>query len=127
MEVQAELAKLPQVECPVFHHFAPGNYARECHLPAGSLVIGKIHKHAHINVISQGRVSVITEQGRTDMEAPCTFVSQPGTKRAVFAYEHTVWTTIHPTNETDVEKIEAEIIAPSYEDLELLETARNID
>ena len=40
--------------CPVQHHFAPGAYGREMTLPAGLVVVGKIHKHAHINVISKG-------------------------------------------------------------------------
>lgn len=119
LEVQQELAKLPQLDCPLRHHFAPGAYAREILLPKGSLVIGKIHKHAHINVVSQGRVSVMTEFGRMDIEAPCTFVSQVGTKRAVYAHEDTVWTTVHVTTETDLEKLEDEIIAKTYDDVSL--------
>lgn len=107
--------------CPLNHHFAPGAYAREILLPAGSLVVGKIHKHAHINVISKGRVIVITETGMITMEAPYTFVSAPGTKRVVFAVEDTVWTTVHVTTETDLEKLEEEIIAPSYEALALFQ------
>jgi hypothetical protein len=121
LAVQDELAKLPQLDCPLKHHFAPGAYAREILLPKGSLVIGKIHKHAHINVVSKGRVSVMTEFGRMDIEAPCTFVSQVGTKRAVYAHEDTVWTTVHVTSETDLSKLEDEIIAKTYEDIPSLD------
>ena len=121
MVVQQELAKLLQLDCPLKHHFAPGQYAREILLPKGSLVIGKIHKHAHINVVSKGRVSVMTEYGRMDIEAPCTFVSQVGTKRAVYAHEDTIWTTVHVTDETDLLKIEDEIIAKTYDEVPSLE------
>jgi hypothetical protein len=121
LEVQEALAKLPQLDCPLKHHFAPGAYAREILLPKGSLVIGKIHKHAHINVVSKGRVSVMTEFGRMDIEAPCTFVSKVGTKRAVYAHEDTVWTTVHVTSETDLEKLEDEIIAKTYDDVPSIE------
>ena len=100
------------------HHFAPGSYAREIELPAGSLVVGKIHRHAHVNVVSAGRCVVATEDGTEEFVAPCTFVSKAGTKRAVDALEDTVWTTIHVTNETDLERIEAEIIAPTFAALE---------
>lgn len=124
MNVQNLVAQFPQVDCPLNHHFAPGAYAREILLPAGSFVIGKIHKHAHINVISKGRVTVLTEAGRVDMQAPYTFVSDPGTKRCVYAWEDTVWTTVHVTEETDMERLEAEIIAPTYEDYQKLEQAR---
>jgi len=88
-------------------------------IPAGGLIIGKIHRHAHVNTISKGRVLVVTEFGKHEIIAPCTFISEPGTKRVVLAQEDTVWTTYHPTEETDLEKIEAHVIAPSFEALTL--------
>jgi hypothetical protein len=104
------------------HHFAPGQYAREIELPKGRVVVGKIHRHAHVNVVSKGRVLVFTEgEGVIKIEAPATFVSTPGTKRVVYVLSDAVWTTVHVTNETDLDKIEAEIIAPTYEALTALE------
>ena len=106
--------------CPVKHHFAPGAYGREMTLPAGLVVVGKIHKHAHINVISKGRVRVFTEQeGIRELVAPCTFVSSPGTKRVVCVDEETVWTTVHVTDKTDLAEIEREVIATDF--MEVLE------
>lgn len=100
------------------HHFAPGAYARELFVPAGRLVVGKIHKHAHINVLSMGRCTVFTEDGLVELEAPATFVSSPGTKRAVLTHTDIVWTTVHATNETDLAKLEFELIVPSYDELD---------
>lgn len=103
--------------CPVKHHFAPGAYGREMFLPAGMIVVGKIHKHAHVNVISQGCVHVFTEhEGKLELRAPCTFVSSPGTKRAVHVIEDTVWTTVHVTDKTDLAEIEREVIATDFEE-----------
>jgi len=104
---------------PVTHHFAPGTYAREMFLPAGHAIIGKIHKHAHLNIISKGKVVVTTEAGTEELEAPHTFTSYAGTKRAVYILEDAVWTTIHPTEETDLDKIEEYVIAESYDALAL--------
>ena len=104
--------------CPVQHHFAPGAYGREMTLPAGLVVVGKIHKHAHINVISTGRVQVFTEQdGVLELAAPCTFVSSPGTKRVVHVLEETVWTTVHATDKTDLAEIEREVIATDFSEV----------
>lgn len=100
------------------HHFAPGAYARELFVPAGRIVVGKIHRHAHVNVLSQGKCMVFTEDGLVELEAPHTFISTPGTKRVVFTLTDIVWTTVHVTNETDLAKLEAELIAPSYDDLD---------
>jgi hypothetical protein len=123
MALQQYMQEQPdQIQPPVLHHFAPGMYGREILLPAGSLTIGKIHKHAHLNVISMGKCRVLTEDGTKTFEAPYTFVSKPGTKRVVYAITDVVWTTCHLANSTDLEEIEAEVIAPSYEALELSAT-----
>jgi hypothetical protein len=113
----AMLAEPEQVECSVEHIFAPGLYARQMLIPKGTVIVGKIHKHAHVNTISKGRCSVMTEFGPKEIAAPCTFVSEPGTKRVVVALEDVIWTTYHPTEETDLEKIEAHVIAKDYQEL----------
>lgn len=101
--------------CPVKHHFANGSYGREMYLPAGLVVVGKIHKHSHVNCISKGRVRVYTEQeGMVELVAPITFVSSPGTKRVVYVDEDTVWTTVHVTDKTDLADIEAEVISQDF-------------
>lgn len=121
LEFQGYLEQFDQVECPLKHHFAPGTYGREIFLPAGSFVVGKIHKHAHLNIVSRGRCTVATEFGVVDIDAtqsPVTFTSEAGTKRALYVHEDTVWTTIHLTNSTDLAEIEREIIAPTFDDLD---------
>jgi hypothetical protein len=116
--------KLP--DCTLKHYFTPigeygcCNYAREMTIPAGTLVIGKIHRHEHLNIISKGRISVATEHGTKYLIAPCTFISEVGLKRAVVAEEDTIWTTIHMVSQCGEEylkEIEDEVIAPSYEAL----------
>ena len=111
-------------DCPVTHFKAPGMYARQMLIPKGQLIIGKIHKHAHLNHITYGHVRVETEHGPMEIKGPHTFTSQIGTKRAVLALEDTLWTTYHlnpndldPENEDDMTQLEAEIIAKSYDEL----------
>lgn len=107
-------------DIPTIHHLAPGSYARELHIPEGVVIVGKLHRHAHINVISKGKITVVTEhKGVEVFEAPITFISEPGTKRVVLASKETVWTTIHPTDLTDLAEIEKSIIADSFNELEI--------
>jgi hypothetical protein len=89
-------------------------------LPANHTIVGKIHKHAHINIISKGKVIVYTEEGPEEKIGPCTFTSMAGTKRAVAVIEDTVWTTIHITDKTDLAEIEEEIIAKDYSEIKEL-------
>ena len=107
---------LPGVECPVRHHFAKGVYGREMFIPAGTVLTGKIHKHTNLNIMTQGDMSVLVDGVIKRVRAPFTVVSPPGTKRAAYAHTDTVWMTIHGTNETDVDKIENECIAATYEE-----------
>ncbi len=116
----ADVVQITAEHCPVRHHFAPHSYGREIFLPRGTVVVGKIHRHAHINVISQGRVRVFTEsEGALEFQAPYTFVSSPGTKRAVEVLKDTIWTTIHSVSmaspsEADLPAIEQEVITPTF-------------
>lgn len=103
----------PQVEIEPVHHFAHGLYAREITIKAGTLLTGKIHRTEHLNIISKGRIIVWTEDGMREVAAPFTMVSRPGTKRVGYALEDTVWTTIHATMETDLARLERELIAPT--------------
>lgn len=101
------------MELPVVNHFLPGMYARELHIPAGVMLTGKIHKTAHMNVLSKGTITVWTEGGMKELSAPHSFMSQPGTKRIGLAHTDCIWTTFHFTFETDLDRIEAEVIEPS--------------
>ncbi len=106
------------VDSMTSHHFAPGVYAREYFIPKGSIVVGKIHKTEHFNIICKGKCSVSTEDGPMMFEGPCVFTSRPGVKKAVYAFEDTTWITIHVTEETDLEKIEDAVIAKDYAEIE---------
>jgi len=109
---------------PIVEEYGCGTYARELFMPKGIVVTGKIHKHSHINVISKGKVSVVTEFGKKTYEAPCTFVSEVGLKRAVYVEEDTVWTTIHLTKHLGEDKVDEaveEAIAKSYTEIGLEE------
>ncbi len=108
---EAMFRDAPQVEIPVRNYFSHGVYAREITIPKGTVLTGKIHKYANLNIMSKGDMSVLTEEGIVRVQAPFTIVSPPGTKRIAFAHEETVWTTIHGTEETDLGKIEAHFIA----------------
>lgn len=104
---------------PLAHYFIPGAYARELKIPAGTLAVGKIHKGPCFNVISAGIITVITEDGRTHIEAPAFFRSEPGVKRVAYAHTDTVWTTIHATTETDISALEDQLTCTSYDEFNL--------
>lgn len=117
-EAEVALAKEVQLDIPPVHYFSKDVYAREIKVPKGSVIIGKIHKHKNLNIVSAGEISVLSIEGLKRIKAPCTFVSEPGVKRMAYVHEDTVWTTIHGTDEIDLEKIEEQFIAKNYDEVE---------
>lgn len=104
------------LDLPVKNYFSKDVYARELLIPKGTVLTGKIHKYANLNILSKGDISVLTEDGIKRICAPFTIVSPPGTKRIAYAHEDSIWTTIHGTDETDLEVIEEHFTADSYEE-----------
>jgi hypothetical protein len=106
-------------DLPVEHLFGGGMCIRQMFIPAGTIVVGKIHRHAHPNFLLQGEVIVVTEHGgREKITAPHSMISEPGTKRVVYALTDVLWAVVHKTDTTDPIELEHEVIAPSYEALE---------
>lgn len=112
-ELETAMAKMPQVDLEVKHIFTDGLYVREIYIPAGTIVTSAIHKTEHPFVISQGEIMVTSDnEGSVVYKAPYTGVTKPNTRRALRALSDVVWTTFHVTNETDIDKIGEEILAP---------------
>ena len=101
-----ELKAMPQVDCQEKHYFGPSLYIKEVTMPAGSIIIGKPHKVAHMCVMLQGKMILVAEDGsKKEVKAPLTFVGTPGRKVA-YILETTVFQNIYATDETDIEKLE---------------------
>lgn len=109
------------------HYFSDGIYMRELFIPAGDLIVGKIHKTRHLSIMSKGDKSMMTEFGITRIQSPYVEESMPGMKRAGYAHTDTVWTTIHATCKTDISEIEADLFEDSdiswIDDLHLSEAS----
>jgi hypothetical protein len=119
----AILEQVPQkdllpIEERTGHYFAPGLYCREFQLNAGEVAVGKIHKHAHLITLVRGDVEIVDEFDRRSISGPKTWVSTPGVKRVVYARSDALFLTFHPTEETDLAKIEEHVIAPDYASLD---------
>jgi len=109
-------AETTPIELQVTEYFSKGVYARELFIPKDTVLTGHIHKYTNLNIMTEGELSILTEDGVIRVKAPYTVVSPPGTKRLAYAHEDTKWITIHGTDETDVDKIEEQFVSHSYEE-----------
>jgi len=115
---EAMLACPEQIHIEPVHYFAQGLYAREITIPKGTVLTGKIHLFEHINIISKGDISVLTETGVKRIKAPATIISQPGIKRVGYAHSETVWTTIHACDVKDGDEAEKLLVVDTFEEFE---------
>ena len=105
--------QMEQTPTPVEHLFENGNYIREMRIPAGTLFIGRSHKHGHEVQLLSGRVIHITETGRFVLEGPLGMKTQPGYHMVAFILTDVVARSIHPCGEErDIQKLEDEFFEP---------------
>lgn len=107
------IGDLSEAECKLTQTFAPGVYMREILMPAGSFIIGHQHKTKHINIVVEGRAYVMISGQIYLLEAPHTFVSEPGVRKVLYILQDMRFITIHPTQETEIDKLEEELIVKS--------------
>ena len=107
--------------CPVEHSFEPGTYVREMTIPAGTLFIGRPHRHGHRCELVSGSVLHITEGGEVQRDAPFEVTTVPGYQMTLRALTDVVGRTYHPnpTESRDVGYLEHEAFHPVDELLKL--------
>lgn len=110
--LEAAMRQLPQIEIPVKHTFGPGFYARTITIPAGATLTGKVHATEHVFIVSKGELLVVTDDGEQHIRAPFQTVCRPGLKRAGHALTEVECTNVHITDETDLARLEAQLIVP---------------
>ena len=105
---------------PIKHYFMDGVYVRRMTMKKGLVVVGAIHKHLHMCFLLKGHVTVVNEEETIDHIAPCFIISTPGIKRVLYAHEDSEWFNTHknPENTEDLDQLEKEIVAISYEEYE---------
>lgn len=106
--LESHILQGEQVETPTKHYFAPGLYAREQFIPAGTVLTGAVHKTEHLSVFV-GDITVWTEDGMVRLTGHHTFVSKPGAKRAGYAHSDTWCTGFFPSDKTDLDELEHDL------------------
>jgi mannose-6-phosphate isomerase-like protein (cupin superfamily) len=122
--LQDQLMAGPQVELKTEHYFSGGMYCRKVFRPAGTIIVGKIHKSDHLFMCTSGEIIVWSEKGMVTLKAGDVIESKAGTKRATLAVMDSIGVTVHKTDKTDLDEIESELIEP--EKVSMYDSSNNI-
>lgn len=104
-------------ELPLTHTFSDNVYAREIFMPAGMIVVGHVHNTTHLNMVSSGEAMVWMNGELSHIVAPFTFESKAGVRKVLYIMEDMLWSTIHVTNEQDIDVLEETLIDKSKSDI----------
>jgi quercetin dioxygenase-like cupin family protein len=111
--LQQEISKMPQADGLVTEHFfSDGMYSRKVFRKAGTLIVGKVHLKDHFFICTKGEIIAWTENGMKKLSAGDIIECKSGTKRVTLATMDSIGTTVHRTDKTDLNEIEAELIKP---------------
>ena len=111
--LQEEISKMPQADGMITDHFfADGMYSRRVFRKAGTLIVGKVHLKDHFFICTKGEIIAWTEKGMKKLSAGDIIECKSGTKRVTLATMDSIGTTVHKTDKTDLDEIEAELIEP---------------
>lgn len=126
LQEEAQLQKLieivgkqPQVECTLVNSFGDGLYMRELHMPKDSLIVGKRHRNKTMNILVKGTLILNDGKDIYEVSAPYMFESEARTRRILYTLTDCIWLNCHPTNTTDLDELEKEIVLPEEEYLNL--------
>lgn len=102
------LEKFKTDSMPVKHYFSEGVYVRQIFMPAGLLVVGKVHKTTHLNIVVSGRCDVMINGEIKEFKAGDIFESLKGSQKTLYIFEDTTWLTIHTNedNSKDIKELE---------------------
>jgi hypothetical protein len=83
-----------------------------------SFLVGAIHKHEHVWFLLTGHITVVTEDTVQEYIAPCYTVSNPGSKRVIFANEDSIFVNVHknPDNTKDIDVLDKQIVCDTWEE-----------
>ncbi len=111
--LQREMLGMPQATgMHTEHTFHGGMYCRRLFRPAGTVIVGRVHKKAHLFVCVSGEIIAWSESGMRRLLPGDLIESHPGTKRVTYAVKDSVGMTVHRTDQTELEALEEELLEP---------------
>lgn len=127
LDVQEKIGDVPQLDIPIFHYFAPSIYMRQMDAPAGAIMVTKMHKTEHFLIVLKGSATILSADGLSHVSAPQIVRTMPGIKRVIYFHEDSAWLTTHPTNETNLDAIEEQLIVPDHQIDQFLKSIEEYD
>lgn len=128
--IEKKMREAPDVQygdCyPLVHSFAKGLYIRKITVPAGVMLVSKVHRYSYAFFVLKGEFETLTEDGVKRITAPDYMVMTAGKRHNALILQDTVVVTVHAAEETDLEKVEDELIYKPFDPDEYRELTKKV-
>jgi len=99
------------------HYFGQDLYVRSLVIPAGTALVGHIHKQDRVCIIAAGEVTFSDEfLGTKRVTAPWVGEFKAGTKTAVYAHTDTMWVACLGTDSADKNNMVDKLVVATHEE-----------
>jgi quercetin dioxygenase-like cupin family protein len=95
----------------VKHHYSDREYAKECFIPAGTVLEQHDHPYSHLSVLGRGRALVEVGGIKTEYQGPCCITIDAGVIHTVTAITDVDWYCIHAVQDKDPNTVDATILS----------------
>lgn len=110
--LQSAMTQLPQAPgMTTAHFFGGGMYCRRIAIPAGRIIVSKVHSTEHMFIGCVGELLVAGQGENYTLRPGDVVVSPVGTKRVVFSVTDVVVMTVHKTDRISVDNLEEELMS----------------
>ena len=128
LRISKVLKKLPQATFAREFFYLPGVAVGVMFLPAGSLLTGKIHKHAHIAILAEGTLRLADDDNAFVITAPYVAYGKAGIKRLGYAETDCTFINVLSTNIVGADELDKEMVVDTHDEFEqfLLESGHEV-
>jgi hypothetical protein len=99
------------------HYFGENLYVRSLVIPAGTALVGYIHKQDRVCIIAAGEVTFSDEfLGTKKVKAPWVGEFKAGSKTAVYAHTDTMWVACLGTDSKDKNNMVDKLVVATHEE-----------
>ena len=128
LRISKVLKKLPQATFAREFFYLPGVAVGVMFLPAGSLLTGKIHKHAHIAILAEGTLRLADDDNAFVITAPYVAYGRAGIKRLGYAETDCTFINVLSTNIVGADELDKEMVVDTHDEFEqfLLESGHEV-
>jgi hypothetical protein len=115
LRISKVLSKLPQATFAREFFYLPGVAVGVMYLPAGSLLTGKIHKHAHIAILAEGTLRLADDNNAFIITAPYIAYGKAGIKRLGYAETDCTFINVLSTDIVGADELDKAMVVDTFE------------